>query len=329
MKKIAGYFIKALALIMVVISINFALINFMPGDPIVLILGEQEYFRLLSSHPEVLNEVIAQYDLDKPLILQYFTFLKNTLTFQFGKSFIDGQNTIDLVLFRMQWTLLLAFSSIIISALIGGALGVLAGYYKGSKLDGVMTFVFLFLETIPANCLALIVLLIFGFQLRWFPIGGMASGGLRGFAQILDIAYHMTLPVAVLSVFRTSTNFLMVKSFVSQIREEEYIITATAKGIPKNVLLRRHILTSILVPYATILCIQFGFIFSGSMLIEIVFSWRGMGMLIYRAVMTRDYPTIQLCFLVTSTCVILFHFIGEVLAWKLDPRIKDGVTNEP
>jgi peptide/nickel transport system permease protein len=228
----------------------------------------------------------------------------------------------------MRWTLLLALVSIVVSSIIGGALGVIAGYHKGGKLDSGLTFFFLLLDTIPSNCLALIFLLIFGLHLRLFPISGMASGGLSGFAAVLDIMYHMALPVIVLSLFRTSTNFLLVKSFVSQIREEEYITTAVAKGIPRWRLLGKHILKSVLVPYSTMLCMQFGFIFSGSMLIEVVFSWRGMGTLIHRAVITRDYPTVQLCFLLTSACVILFHFIADILALHLDPRVKDGLMNE-
>ena len=328
MKTIAGFLFKALALILVAISINFLLIHLMPGDPIIHIVGEQEYFTLQEKYPEKLEEIRAQYDLDGSLPMQYVSFVRNTITFQFGKSYITGEKIVDVVLFRMKWTLILAISSIIISAIIGGALGVIAGYFKGSKLDASLTFIFLLLETMPANCLALLMLMVFAFELRWFPIGGMASGGLMGFAKLLDTIHHMALPVIVLSLFRISSNFLLLKSFVSQIREEEFILTAIAKGLPKRVLLGKHILRNVIVPYATILCIQFGFVFSGSMLIEVVFSWKGMGTLFYSAVIARDYPTVQLCFLITTVCIIFFHFIADVLAWRLDPRIKDGMMNE-
>ena len=328
MKKVMGYLGKALALIIAAISINFMLIQFMPGDPIINILGETEYFLLETRYPELLEEARVRYGVDGTLPEQYFRFIKNTLTFQFGTSLISGQSAIKTVMFRMRWTLMLALTSIVISTLVGASLGVLAGYRKGGRLDSVLTFIFLMLETIPANCLALLALLIFGFKLRWFPLSGMASGGMVGIQRVFDTLYHMALPVIVLSIFRTSSNFLMVKSFVSQIRDEEYITTAIAKGLTKKVLFAKHVLRSVLVPYTTILCMQFGFIFSGSMLIEVVFSWRGMGTLINSAVRSRDYPTVQLCFLVTSVCVIFFHFIADVLAWKLDPRIKDGMNSE-
>ncbi|MEG2286010.1 MAG: ABC transporter permease, partial [Eubacterium sp.] len=120
-----------------------------------------------------------------------------------------------------------------------------------------------------------------------------------------------------------------MKSFVSQIRDEEYIVTAEAKGLPRYKILFKHVLRNVMVPYVTMLCLQFGYILSGSMMIEVVFSWKGMGTLIYDGVMQHDYPTVQLCFLLTSICVIFFHFIADILAWKLDPRIKDGaIINE-
>ena len=328
MKKLAGYITKAVALILVAISINFLLVQLMPGDPIVNILGETEYFLLETKYPELLEEARAQYGLDGSLVEQYVRFLKNTITLQFGTTFSTGRSVMATVLVRMQWTLLLALSSIVLSAIIGGGLGIIAGYKKGGKLDGVLTFIFLLLETIPANCLALLALMLFGFKLRWFPLSGMATGGITGIARIFDTMYHMALPVFVLSLFRTSSNFLMAKSFTSQIRDEEYVTTALAKGLPKRVFFGKHILKSVLVPYVTLLCMQFGFIFSGSMLIEVVFSWRGMGTLIYSGVIARDYPTVQLCFLVTSVCVVLFHLIADILAWKFDPRIKDGMHSE-
>lgn len=327
MKKIGFYVLRALLLILAAISINFLLVHLMPGDPLLHILGEEEYFALSNSYPQIVEQVRAQYGLDDPLIKQYALFLWNTVTLQFGKSYLTGQNVVDVVFFRMKWTMLLAVTAIVLSAIIGGVLGVLAGYHKGGRLDSVLTIVFLFFETLPANCLGLIVLVIFAFNLRWFPVGGMASGGLTGFAKFADTLYHMALPVLVLTLLKTSTNFLMMKSFVSQIRDEEYIVTAEAKGLPKRKILYDHVLRNVMVPYTTTICYQFGLILSGSMIVEVVFSWKGMGTLIYEGVMTHDFPTVQLCFLAISICVIFFHFVADVLAWKLDPRIKDGVLN--
>ena len=324
LRQITKYFFRALGLILVIISLNFLLIHLMPGDPLVHILGEEEYFALSNQYPEALEEIRRDYSLDGSLPEQYARYLWQTIHLRFGNSYANGQDVVEKVLFRMKWTLLLSVTAIVISAAVGGVLGLLAGYRKGSRLDSVLTFIFLLLETIPANCLALIVLVIFSFKLRWFPMGGMSAGNLSGMARLLDTLYHMVLPVGVLSIFRTSSNFLLMKSFASQIREEEFIAVAAAKGLPRRQVLFRHLLKNVLAPYVTMLCIQFGHILSGSMLVEVVFSWKGMGTLIYDGVVSRDYPTVQLCFLLIAVCVILFNFLAEVLSLLIDPRIKEG-----
>ena len=323
----AGYLLRALALIYAIISINFILIHLMPGDPVMHILGDEQYFTLYNQFPEKLEEVRAQYSLDGSLLVQYVRYIREVLAFRFGHSFIGGESVAKTVLFRMKWTALLALSSIVISALIGGSLGVLAGYRKGGRLDRALTAVFLFLETVPANCLALILLVIFSYKLHWFPVGGMVSGRLAGWARFVSILHHMALPVLVLSLFRTSSNFLLMKSYVSQIRDEDYIVTAVSKGVSRRHVLFRHVLKNVLVPFVTTICLQVGHILSGSMLIEVVFSWKGMGTLIYDAVNNRDYPTVQMCFLLIAVCVVFFNFVSDMLCMHIDPRIQDGMRH--
>lgn len=328
LKKAAGYFIRSMLLILAIIAINFLLIHIMPGDPLMHILGDEQYFTLFNQFPEQLEEVRQQYSLDGNILEQFVRYLKQVVTLQFGHSYINGESVVTTVLFRMRWTITLSLCAIVISALVGGALGVLAGYHKGGRLDTGLTAVFLFLETIPANCLALILLVVFSYKLRWFPVGGMVSGGLTGFSRILSMLHHMVLPVLVLSLFRTSSNFLLMKSYVSQIREEDYITVAVAKGISKTHVLFRHVLRNVLVPFVTTICLQIGHILSGSMLIEVVFSWKGMGTLIYDAVNNRDYPTVQMCLLLIAVCVVIFNFIADMLCVYIDPRIQDGIKNE-
>ena len=324
---VLGYAVRALMLIFAIISINFMLIHLMPGDPVMHILGDEQYFRLYNQFPEKLEEVRRLYSLNGSLIEQYFRYLHQVVTLQFGQSFIGGVSVVTTVLFRMKWTIILAMCSIAISALVGGSLGVIAGYHKGGRLDSILTAILLFVETIPANCIALIALVIFSYKLHWFPVGGMVSGGLTGWARFFSTLHHMTLPVLVLSLFRTSSNFLLMKSYVSQICDEDYITVAIAKGISKMHVLFRHLLRNALVPFVTTICLQIGHILSGAMLIEVVFSWKGMGTLISDAVNNRDYPTVQMCFLLIAICVVVFNFIADMLCMYIDPRIRDGVKN--
>ena len=327
-KYIAIRLIKAILLILVIISLNFFLVHFMPGDPLIHILGEEEYFSLSMNYPDILEEVRAQYSLNGNIFEQYIRYLINTLTLKFGTSFITGESAVTRVFFRMKWTLFLSIIAIFLSAIIGGFLGVVAGYHKGGKFDSILTAISLFLETVPTNCLALIFLVVFAFKLRWFPVGGMTSGGTDGINKLIDIMNHMILPLSVLVIFKTSSNFLLMKSFVSQIRNDDYILVALSKGLSKSKVLFRHVLINVMVPYITVLCIQFGHIFSGAMMVEVVFSWKGMGTLIYESVIKKDYPTVQLCFLIITICVILFNFIADVLCAYIDNRIGDSMRNE-
>jgi peptide/nickel transport system permease protein len=324
---ISGYAMRALLLIFAIISINFALIHLMPGDPILHILGDEQYFTLYNQFPERLEEVRELYSLDGSLIEQYFRYLYQMSTLRFGHSFIGGVSVAKTVLFRMKWTVVLALCSIAISALAGGSLGVIAGYHKGGKLDSALTAILLFIETIPANCIALIALVVFSYKLRWFPVGGMVAGGLAGFAKLMSTLRHMALPVLVLSLFRASSSFLLMKSYVSQICDEDYITVAIAKGTSKTHVLFRHLLRNALVPFVTTICLQIGHILSGAMLIEVVFSWKGMGTLIYDAVNNRDYPTVQMCLFLTAICVVLFNFAADMLCMHIDPRIRDDIKN--
>ena len=326
-RMILNYIMKALLLIFAIISINFILIHLMPGDPIMHILGDEQYFTLYNQFPEKLEEVRAQYSLNGSLFEQYVRYIYQVCTLQFGHSFIGGESVVTAVLFRMKWTVVLAMCAIAISALVGGTLGVVAGYYKGGKLDSILTAILLFIETIPANCIALISLVVFSYKLRWFPVGGMVAGGLTGLARLLSTLHHMALPVLVLSLFRTSSNFLLMKSYVSQICDEDYITVAIAKGTSKTHVLFRHLLRNALVPFVTTICLQIGHILSGAMLIEVVFSWKGMGTLIYDAVNNRDYPTVQMCLLLIAICVVVFNFIADMLCMYIDPRIRDGIKN--
>ena len=155
------------------------------------------------------------------------------------------------------------------------------------------------------------------------PINGMVSPGLSGAARTASIVQHMILPLCILILFRTSGDFMLMKSTVSQIRQEEYILTARAKGIGQNKVLFRHVLKNALVPYSTSLCMQLGGLLSGAMVVEVVFGWKGMGQMMYNAVSCRDFATAQFCFLLSALCVVLSNLLGDIVAAAIDPRIRE------
>lgn len=305
-----------------IITINFLLIRFMPGDPVKYIIGEDEYLRLEMTKPEVLEEVKAEYGLDQPLPMQYITYLNKTVYLDFGNSYRTKTPVLPTVLFRMKWTLILAIPAVLVSAVVGGLLGALSGWKSGKKLDSVLSPVLMVISSIPTNALAILCLLIFAFKLKWFPLAGMTSGGLTGIERILDIGWHMALPFLVMVIFKIASDYMLMKSTVEGICKEEYITVAQSKGISDARLVFGHILKNALCPYLTSLCMQFGHILAGSMMVEIVFSWKGMGALIYNSVNTKDFPMIQTCFLFIGICIIVFNFLADIINMVIDPRLR-------
>ena len=156
-----------------------------------------------------------------------------------------------------------------------------------------------------------------------FPISGITSGGLSGLEKAVDILWHMALPLMILVILRTASYYMLMKSTVQTIRDEEYITVARGKGFSQGQVLRRHVLKNALCPYLTSVCMQFGHILGGSMLVEVVFSWKGMGTLIYDAVNTKDFPILQTCFLFIGICVVAFNLLADVLNMLIDPRLRE------
>ena len=223
--------VEAVFIIFCIITINFILIRFMPGDPVVHIIGEDEYLRLEAEAPEVIEEVRREYGLDKPLPVQYITYLNKTLHLDFGNSYRTKLPVLETVLFRMRWTLLLTIPAIVLSSVLGGGLGLRAGWKKGGLLDTIASPIMLFLNTIPTNCMAILFLMVFAFQMGLFPISGITSGGLSGLEKAVDILWHMALPLMILVILRTASYYMLMKSTVQTIRDEEYITVARGKGM--------------------------------------------------------------------------------------------------
>lgn len=323
LRNVLGYII----VIFCIVTINFLLIRFMPGDPVMHIIGEDEYLRLELSEPQVIEEVRKEYELNKPTHIQYINYLKRMIKFDFGNSYRTKTPVLETVLFRMRWTLILAVPAIVISSLLGAWLGLISGWRKGGKVDMILSPIMLTVSTIPSNCIAIICLLIFSFNLGLFPIGGITSGGLEGTRKVIDIVWHTILPMSVLILYKTPSFFMLMKSIVQSIRGEEYIAVAESKGFTSSQVLRRHILKNTLCSYATSVCMHFGSIMAGSMIVEIVFSWKGMGTLINQSVNTKDFPVLQACFLIIGITTVFFNFIADLLNVVIDPRVKEGVYN--
>jgi len=311
------------SLLLAIISINFALLNLLPGDPLEYYLGENAYYSLLEYHPEDIPAIREKYGLDLPLSQQYVQYLKSMITFDFGKSYSNGEDISSLILFRLKWTLILTLPAIVISAIAGLLLGSVAGYNHGKPLDNILTPLMTILNGIPTHCMAIIIVIFFAAFPGILPLSGMTSGGLSGFAKVLDVAKHMILPGSTITLFRTSHNYLFVRQTTMSLKSENFVATAFTKGLKPSRLIFHHILPNIILPYITMICMQFGGAISGSLLIENVFSWKGMGTLIRKSVETLDYPTIYACLFLLSICVVVANIVADILCVVFDPRANE------
>lgn len=313
----------ALGTVFIIISISFFLVNSMPGDPLVNILGDEEYYEIKNTAPEVLDEIAEKFGLNESLPVRYGKYIKSILTLDFGYSYTKKQPVLNIITHRLGWTLVLAIPATILSALIGGWLGIRAGWKQGGWFDRIATPAALFLNTLPTNCVAILFLSWFSYQLRWFPISGVTSGGLHGLEKLVDVLWHMALPLTVMVLLRSAGNFIHMKSYISRIKSEEYVLTAVSKGLPDRKVLRRHVMKNCVLPYITVVCMQFGGVVSGSVIIETVFSWIGMGDLMNQSISSSDFPMMQFCFLLTAACSVLANLLADVLYVLIDPRIRE------
>ena len=301
----------------------------MPGEPLLHILGDEDYYYLLYQHPDHLAALGAAYGLQEPLWVQYVQYVKSIGSLDFGTSFVQQGTVLEIILRHARWTLTLVLPAIVIAAVLGILLGGYAGWTRGGRIDTIFSFLSTALYTVPENSVAILLLVGFSYQLGWFPVGGIRSGQETGWGSGIDTVWHMLLPLSVLVLYKTVYNFFILKSAIVEIRREEYMTTAYAKGLSDFAVFWRHGLKNALLPYLTVLCLQFGHAVAGTMLLEVVFSWQGMGILVYQSVLAKDIPILQGCFLLLSVGVLGFNFLADLLYVVWDPRIgTDGEQHD-
>lgn len=322
----AGYAARkaggALASLAFMLVVNFFLFRVIPGDP-ARTLG-----RGRMSTPEQLEEFNRTYGLDQPLIRQFFTFLGNTARGDLGISLKYRQPVTDLILDRLGPTLLLVGLATMLATMLGVWLGVVGAWNRGGLFDRVSTGTSLTLYSMPEWWLGLLLIATlavgFGPVPGAFPTGGLHSQGvdpwtLSGFA---DVAWHLTLPVLTLTLAYLADYSLIMRSSLLDEIGEDYLTTARAKGLRDVVVRNRHAVRNALLPTTTIIALNIGFVVTGAITVETVFSIPGLGLLSTEALSVPDYWLLQGTFLVASAGVILANLVANLLYGLLDPRVR-------
>jgi peptide/nickel transport system permease protein len=303
----------ALLTLWFILTANFFLFRVMPGDPVALLARSQRL------SPEALEHQRLLYGLDQPLPQQYVTYLRETLQGDLGVSIISGDSVWSMVASRLWPTVLLVGLGTIIAAIIGVSAGIRGGWTRGSSFDHGGLYSALVLYATPEGWLGMLLLIMFAGTLGWFPAGGYSTSAGSG---ATDVANHLVLPVLTLALGYVGQFMIVMRSSMLEVKDEPYITTARAKGLPDPLVRRRHAVPNAFLPTFTLIVLSFGFVLGGAIVVETVFSWPGIGLLTYQAIKDQDYPVLQAVFLLSSAAVIAANLIADITYGYLDPRVE-------
>lgn len=316
-KKLLQYIV----VLFVAVTINFVLPRLAPGDPLLYFYDEETLKELSAAEKQ---QVLATMGLDGTLFHQYIEYLKGIVTLQFGESIQYTRPVIDVIGDYLPWTIVLVLPAMLLSAIIGVAIGAYSAWNRGLKRDTTFLSVMLTFQAVPGFWIGMIFIALFAVKLGWFPtFGAMAIMPEETlFGKVKDIIWHLVLPVTTLSLATVGSNYLLTRSSMLEALGQDYIVLAEAKGVRKTRLILQYGLRNAFLPVYTNLMMTLGTLVGGSVVIETVFSYPGIGSLLYGAVNARDFILLQGLFLVITVGIIVANIIADLTYPLIDPRTK-------
>jgi ABC-type dipeptide/oligopeptide/nickel transport system permease component len=315
----ADYVIKrtafAVITVFVALTLNFALFRLAPGSAVT------NFSRVPHATPETKHAIAKQFGLDKSKGEQYVIYLKQLARGNLGISFENSQPVSANLRVALSNSLPMVALGTIFAIVFGTLTGVIAAWRRGTGTEHLTVSTALGFYAMPTHWLALMLVILFA---GVFPSGGMVDDFLidpSWFQHVKDVLYHMTLPSLTLALVLFGEYTLIVRSAMLETLGEDYVLTARAKGLKPWTIVRKHALRNALLPITTLVALSLGYIVAGSILVETVFSWPGIGRAVYQAVLQRDYPMLQGAFLVLTLSVVFFNLVADLLYFRLDPRI--------
>ena len=311
-------FLLAIPTLLLVITVVFLLVHLAPGDPVTFLAGEGHV------SDEYIARIRAEYDLDKPIFVQYVKYLSKVLTGDLGISFRYRTPVVKLILERLPATLLLMMGAIVLFVGAGIVMGVFAALRPNSVFDMGVSVGAVVGWSVPLFWLGQMLIVVFALKLGWFPAQGMYN--LRnpaiGLAKIPDLLLHLTLPLFTLGMRYLALGARMTRASTLEVLSQDYITTARSKGLAESRVVARHAVPNALLPVITLVGMNIGTMLAGSVLTEVVFGWPGMGRLLYDGIYARDYSLITGIVLTVSIAVILSNLITDLIYAFIDPRIR-------
>lgn len=292
----------------------FLLMHMAPGDVATALLGPQA----TETAKQALRHALG---LDRPLPVQYGTWLFHVASGDFGVSIATQQPVISLVLPRFLNTLVLTFASLLLAIVIGYPIGVFAALRSQRWVDRGTMGITLLLGSTPPYWLGLLLVLLFAIRLRWLPVSGMYD--IAGDGGIVDMLRHLVLPAITTALGPAAIITRMVRSSVREALGRAHVRVARAKGLRPGTLLQRHVFRNALPPVITITGLQLGYLVGGALLTEVVFDWPGLGSLLYASITARDLPVVQATTLLIGFCFVLVNIVVDFVNVTLDPRVQE------
>jgi len=322
----------AIVTLIVVIIFNFFLFRILPGDPVKLLIHSP---RMTA---EAQERIRINFGLDKPVWIniegiqeegilgvfdtQFTAYVRNLLKGDLGVSFSTRRDVSDLIRERVWRTVILVILGELLAIFLGIGLGMIAAWRRGTNLDTGILLYGLFTWAMPTFFFGIILVML---SRGHFPVGGMVAPGLKpedGLVYWKDVGWHLILPTITLTILYMSEYMLIMRSSVVEVLSEDFILTAKAKGLNAFKIFRDHALKNAMLPMVTIIALTLGYTVGGAIQVETVFSWPGIGRLMFDAVQKRDYPVLQGTFLLLAVSVIIANLIADLLYAALDPRVK-------
>lgn len=314
--------LEILITLFIITTLIFILFRLMPADPAAMVVSPR-------MTPELKEVLRARFGLDKPLWYQYYSYITNVLKGDFGTSFYWQGDVFDILKARFIPTVLLFTLGYLMAYALGINLGRIIAWRRGGKLEYGSTVLGLFFYTMPIFWLGLLAIWVFSYRLDLFPVGGMKSPEIWSaavdvgvFRKLIDVLYHLFLPLTVFTVWIFTGSMLLMKNSMLETLREDYITTARAKGLSEKKVRDHHAARNAMLPVVTALALSMAFSFNGGVLTETTFSWPGLGSALVEASLNYDYPLAQGAFIMLAGVVLLAVLCADILYAYLDPRIK-------
>ncbi len=311
--------LQAVPVILAIVALNFLLLHLAPGDAAQVLAGEAG-----SASPEYMAQLRERFGLDQPIWISLLVYMKNVLSLDLGFSFRHNMPVLDLILQRLGPTILLMGVTLVLSVGAGMGLGLLAAARVGGWLDTFISILALISYATPLFWIGLMLIVVFSIKLDWLPTSGMETVAAfhEGWTRVADIARHLVLPAVTLSLFYMALYARLMRAAALEQAGMDYVATARAKGLSEARITLTHVLRNAILPVITMAGVQTGALLGGSIVVETVFAWPGLGLLAYQSLFARDLNLLMGIFFLSASLVVVANLAVDLLYTVLDPRIQ-------